>query len=150
MKIVISILVVRKKNQDCFRFLKSIICNNVFKTIFRVFWSILTFLTNWFILGEVYLIQHYVIVCQWLATGRWFFPGIPLSSTYKTDRYDITEILYQDCFRFLKSIICNNVFKTIFRVFWSILTFLTNWFYIWIRNVLWKQTCDALYLFIYI
>ena len=32
-------------------------------------------------------------VCQWLATGRWFYPGPPISSTNKTDRDDITEIL---------------------------------------------------------
>jgi hypothetical protein len=32
-------------------------------------------------------------VCQWLATGRWFSPGPPLSFATKTDRYDITEIL---------------------------------------------------------
>ena len=32
-------------------------------------------------------------VCQWLATGRWFSPGTPVSSTYKTDNYIITEIL---------------------------------------------------------
>ena len=31
--------------------------------------------------------------CQRLATGRWFFPGTPVSSTNKTDRHDITEIL---------------------------------------------------------
>ena len=31
--------------------------------------------------------------CQWLAVGRWFSPGIPISSTNKTDRHDITEIL---------------------------------------------------------
>ena len=38
--------------------------------------------------------QHYVIkVCQWLATGRWFSLGTPVSSTNKTDRHDITEIL---------------------------------------------------------
>ena len=42
---------------------------------------------------EVYSIQHYVIVCQWLATGRWFSPGTPVSSTNKTDRCDKTEIL---------------------------------------------------------
>jgi hypothetical protein len=29
-------------------------------------------------------------VCQWLAAGRWFSP---VSSTNKTDRHDITEIL---------------------------------------------------------
>ena len=31
-------------------------------------------------------------VCQWLATGQWFSPGNPVSSTNKTDRHDITEI----------------------------------------------------------
>ena len=30
---------------------------------------------------------------QELATGRWFFPGTLVSSTNKTDRHDITEIL---------------------------------------------------------
>ena len=40
--------------------------------------------------GEVYLIQHYVIVCQWLATCRWFSPN---SSTNKTECHNITEIL---------------------------------------------------------
>ena len=32
-------------------------------------------------------------VYQWLATGRWFSPGPPVSSTNKTDRHDISEIL---------------------------------------------------------
>jgi hypothetical protein len=32
-------------------------------------------------------------VCQWLAAGWWFSPGSPVSSTNKTDRHDITEIL---------------------------------------------------------
>jgi hypothetical protein len=32
-------------------------------------------------------------VCQWLAAGRWFSPGTPVSSTNKTDRHDTTEIL---------------------------------------------------------
>jgi hypothetical protein len=32
-------------------------------------------------------------VCQWLATGKWFSPGPPVSSTNKTGRNDITEIL---------------------------------------------------------
>ena len=30
---------------------------------------------------------------QWPATGRWFFPGTPFSSTNKTDHHDIAEIL---------------------------------------------------------
>ena len=32
-------------------------------------------------------------VCQWFATGRWFSPGTPISSTNKIDRYNITELL---------------------------------------------------------
>jgi hypothetical protein len=32
-------------------------------------------------------------VCQWLVAGLWFSPGTPVSSTNKTDRLDITEIL---------------------------------------------------------
>jgi hypothetical protein len=32
-------------------------------------------------------------VCQWLVTGQWFSPGTLVSSTNKTDRHDITEIL---------------------------------------------------------
>jgi hypothetical protein len=33
-------------------------------------------------------------VCQWLATGRWFSPGIPVFSTNETDRHDINEMLW--------------------------------------------------------
>ena len=32
-------------------------------------------------------------VCQWLATYWWFSLGTPVTSTNKTDRHDITEIL---------------------------------------------------------
>ena len=32
-------------------------------------------------------------VCQLHATGRWFSPGTPVSSTNKTDHNYITEIL---------------------------------------------------------
>jgi hypothetical protein len=32
-------------------------------------------------------------VCEWLAASRWFSPGTPVSSTNKTDRHDIAEIL---------------------------------------------------------
>jgi hypothetical protein len=55
--------------------------------------------------NEMYLIEEIAIlnviydttlcdkVCQWLATGRWFSPGTPVSSTNKIDLHDITEIL---------------------------------------------------------
>jgi hypothetical protein len=39
-------------------------------------------------------------VCQWFATGRWFSPRTPVSTTNKTDRHNITEIhLY--CWKWL-------------------------------------------------
>ena len=31
--------------------------------------------------------------CQWLTADQWFSPGTLVSSTNKTDRHDITEIL---------------------------------------------------------
>jgi hypothetical protein len=40
--------------------------------------------------------------CQWHATGRWFSPGSPVSSTNKTDRHDITEILLKVAFNAVK------------------------------------------------
>jgi hypothetical protein len=39
-------------------------------------------------------------VCQWLARGRWFSP---VSSTNKTDRHDITEILLTVALNIIKS-----------------------------------------------
>ena len=44
-------------------------------------------------------------VCQWLATGRWFSMGNPVSSTNKTACHDITEILLKVA---LNSITLNN------------------------------------------
>ena len=32
-------------------------------------------------------------ICQWLATGRWSSPGIPVSSTSNTDHLNVAEIL---------------------------------------------------------
>jgi hypothetical protein len=43
--------------------------------------------------GKVYSIQHYVIKFVSDLSGLRFFPSTPVSSTNKTDRHDITEIL---------------------------------------------------------
>jgi hypothetical protein len=32
-------------------------------------------------------------VCQWRTSGRWIYPGTPVSSNNKTGRHDITEIV---------------------------------------------------------
>jgi hypothetical protein len=44
--------------------------------------------------------------CQCLTAGQWFSPGIPLSSTNKTDCQDITEILLKVA---LYTVIYNNM-----------------------------------------
>ena len=60
--------------------------------------------------SEVYSIQHYVIkVCQWLTTGRWFSPGTLISSTNKTERNDITEILLKVALNTINQIILETV-----------------------------------------
>ena len=51
-------------------------------------------------------------VWQWLATGRWFSPGLPVSSTNQTDCHDITEILLK--------VALNTIKQTTLR-------FLTRW-----------------------
>ena len=43
-------------------------------------------------------------VYQLLAHGRWFSPGTPASSTTKTGRHDITEILLKVVLNTIKSI----------------------------------------------
>jgi len=43
---------------------------------------------------ELYSIQRYVMkFISGIATDRWYSLGIPVSSTNKTDRHDMTEIL---------------------------------------------------------
>ena len=56
-------------------------------------------------------------VCQCLATGRWFSPGAPVSSTNKTDGHDITEIFLKVVLNTIKQtyIINQYVCFTIYR-----------------------------------
>ena len=43
---------------------------------------------------DTWFLKHIIcIINMWLATGQWFSPGPPDSSTKKTARHDITEIL---------------------------------------------------------
>jgi hypothetical protein len=54
--------------------------------------------------GEVHSIQHYVIkFASDVRQGRWFSPSTPVSSTNKTDRHDITEILLEVALNTIKS-----------------------------------------------
>jgi hypothetical protein len=57
-------------------------------------------------------------VYQCLATGRWFSPGTPVSSTNKTDCHDIAEILLKVALitiNLTNQNICKVVFATNFK-----------------------------------
>jgi hypothetical protein len=93
--------------------------------------------------------QHYVIKsCQWLATGQWFSPGPPFSSTNKTDFYYTTEILLKVA---LNNIQVNQTIQS--QSIWSIILFYLFFFSpIQLCNdlldldlSLWKRTKDVDY-----
>jgi hypothetical protein len=73
-------------------------------------------------------------VCLWLATGWWFSSNPPVSSTNKTDRYDITEILLKVAFntiiRFQK-IHNQNCFK-VRHTLWYYLKGKLIWIYVFL------------------
>ena len=53
-------------------------------------------------------------VCRWLTIGRWFSPGTLVSSTNKTDRHDITEIVLKAALNIINQT-NNNI--TIFQLY---------------------------------
>ena len=61
----------------------------------------------------------YEKVFQWLAAGRWFFPGTPVSSTNKTDRHEITKILLK--------VALNTITIAYFRLEAAIIVELSEW-----------------------
>jgi hypothetical protein len=70
-----------------------------------------------------------VNVCQWLATGSWFSPGTPISSTNKTDPHEYNwHIVESDVehhkptytVHYLKNIlICLDLKRIVLRFHWS-------------------------------
>jgi hypothetical protein len=54
-------------------------------------------------------------VYQLLAQGRWFSPGTPASSTTKTGRHGITEILLKVALKHQKSINQSKVEKKMMK-----------------------------------
>jgi hypothetical protein len=55
-------------------------------------------------------------VYQLLAHGRWFSPDNPASSTTKTGRHDIAEILLKLALSTINQIKLYNGFSTIFKL----------------------------------
>ena len=72
-------------------------------------------------------------VWHWLATSRWFSPDTPVSSTNKTDRHDITEILLKVVLNIITLTleISKKWIQLIYSYFLSL--FLLQ-FYLWLYN----------------
>jgi hypothetical protein len=64
-------------------------------------------------------ITFYDKVCQWLAACRCFFPGSSVSSTNRTDRHEIAEILLK--------VALNTITITYFRLEAAIIVELSEW-----------------------
>jgi hypothetical protein len=55
---------------------------------------------------------------MWLARGRWFSPGTPVSFTNKTDRHDIAEMLLKVALNTINQTLCNFFFlKPCFSIY---------------------------------
>ena len=63
--------------------------------------------------------QHYVIkfVSDLRQVGRWFSPGTPVSSSNKTDRHDITEILLKVALSTINQINLNEPHWKLTKIF---------------------------------
>jgi hypothetical protein len=67
-------------------------------------------------------------VCEWLATGRGFSLGTPVSSTNKTDRHNITDILLKVA---LNTIILTRSLSFYLIFCWFFFSLKQHW---WIRT----------------
>ena len=65
-------------------------------------------------------------VGQWLATGRWFSPGTAVSSTNKTVRHDITEILLKVALTTITLTKPNP--SSLYQKYFSLFSLQLNWF----------------------
>ena len=71
-------------------------------------------------------------VSHWLVTGLWLTLGTPVSSTNKTDRHDITEILLKVALNTITLTLALK-YEILVKVRWKILT---EWcFWSWIKKL---------------
>ena len=71
--------------------------------------------SHYYVLNLIHISPLCDQVCQWLATGRWFTWGTPVSSTNKTDHRDKTEILLKVV---LNTIILTNSPRVGITILW--------------------------------
>jgi hypothetical protein len=66
--------------------------------------------------------------CTWLATGRWFSPGLPVSSTNKTISHDIAEIVLK--------VALNNIKQTSNYLSYQSFAFERTWWRLFQKHVM--------------
>ena len=54
-------------------------------------------------------------MCQWHTTGRWFSPDTPVSSTNKTDRHELIEILLEVALNTITSPLCHFFYYVVIK-----------------------------------
>jgi len=87
------------------------------------------------------------IVCQWLTAGQWFSPDTLVSSTNKTDHYDITEVLLKvalNTITLLQEGHKCRIFYCLYNFFYVILFEITETFeskQVW--NIPWRVTASV-------
>ena len=79
------------------------------------------------VLGEVYLIEHYVKFVSDLEEVGGFFPGTTVSSINKTDRHEITETLLKVALNTINQLNQPTIFSGIkkFTLYYSTWTWLS-------------------------
>jgi hypothetical protein len=91
-------------------------------------------------------------VCQWLATDRWFSPGPLVSSTNKTDRHVITEILLKVVLNTIKQTNKQTSLHMYYHLFVVIerITVMPqkSWQLWWLSILLWKPFQSSLVVFL--
>ena len=85
--------------------------------------------------------------CQWLATGWWFSSGTPVSSTIKTDRHDITEIVLKVSLNtitlthnYIKTNVTSHIFFQILRTIPCDYHSTYRWIFVVLTNVIAKYS----------
>jgi hypothetical protein len=80
-------------SKQCFFFEISVFICLLFHHVMFIFIEVSFYCIFYMTFFMITRCQIYIGVCQWLATSRWFSPGILFSPTNKTDSHVITETL---------------------------------------------------------
>ena len=82
-------------------------------------------------------------VCQWLTASRWLSSGTPVSSTNKSDRYDIAEILLKVALNTTTITLVSSLRLVILMALYIYNLFLQKLFINWKMNYVLEQFNDV-------